>query len=250
MRFLLKMVPIGIGLILILAGVVLLFLATQLTRSTRSAIERGLSAIYLTEVRVENVTITLSQSAMDVDGVTIFNPEPFTEGPAIEVDHVHVEFVPSTLLSRTTVLRSVTLRDATVHLRLEAGRGTNLSQLDANATRLLGGSSSGAPVTARRKFVIQQFQSESARVEFSSNVLPVSSVGFDVQPFTMNELSSTEPVSAIDVCVLFVRNVLHEGISLRGVLGPVADRLRAEFGRSDATSADLFENALESGRVE
>lgn len=231
MRFVVKTLVTGTGLVLILFGVCALFLAAQLGGSMKSAIERSLSHIYLTHVRVENVSYVLSQGALDIEGVTIFNPEPFKEGPAVEIGHVHLEFVPSTLLSRTPVIQNVTLRDALVHLRLEPGHGTNLGRLDANASRLSGGLDSGTPVAARRQFIIHEFRSEAARVEFSSNVLPVSSIGMDLQPFTMSELSSTKPVSTIDVCILFVRNVLQEGISLKGVFGPVADRLRAEFGR-------------------
>lgn len=233
MRFLLKSISIGTGLVLVLLGVIALFLATQLAGSIQSAIERSLSYIYLTNVSVEEIDFVPSQGAMDLQGVTIFNPEPFKEGPAVEIGHVHLEFVPASFLSRTPILRNVTLHDARVHLRLETGHGTNLGKLDANASRLVDGPDIGTPVTARRKFVIQEFRSDAARVEFSSNILPVSSVGMDVQPFTMNELSSTKPVSTIDVCVLFIRNVLQEGLSIRGVLGPITERLRAEFGRNE-----------------
>jgi hypothetical protein len=233
LRFLVKSLITGTGLVLVLFGVIALFLATQLNSSVKSGIERSLSHIYQAEVRVDGVAFVLSQGALDLEGVTIFNPEPFKEGPAVEIGHVHLEFVPSTLVSRTPVIRNVTLHDALVHVRLETGHGTNLGRLDANASRLSGGSVAGAPAAARRKFVIREFRSDAARVEFSSNILPVTSVGMDVQPFTMSELSSTKSVSTIDVCILFVRNVLQEGISLKGVLGPVADRLRAEFGRGD-----------------
>ena len=242
MRFLVKSLLTGTGLVLILFGVVALFLVTQLDSSVRTAIERSLSHIYQTNVRVDHVSFILSQGALDVEGVTIFNPEPFKEGPAVEIGHAHLEFVPSTLISRTPVIQTVTLHDALVHLRLETAHGTNLGRLDANASRLSDGPDAGTPVAARRKFVIREFRSDAARVEFSSNILPVSSVGMDVQPFTMSELSSTKPVSTIDVCILFIRNVLQEGISLKGVLGPVADRLRAEFGRDNRQVEDAGED--------
>ncbi len=233
MRFLLKSLPVGIGLILVLAGVVALFLATQLTRSVRTTLERSLSYIYQTDVRIDKVAFVLSQGDIDLEGVTIYNPKPFKEGPAIEIGRVHADLAPSTLLSSKPVVRTVTLHDARVHMRLEAGVGTNLGHLEKNASRLSGGADIGAPATARREFVIQEFRSEAARVEFSTNILPVSSVGMDVQPFTMTELSGAKPVSTIDVCILFVRNVLQEGISIKGVLGPVADRL---FGNAPAAT--------------
>ncbi len=238
MRFLLKTAVTGTGLVLIFIGVAALFLMTQLDGAVQSAIERSLSYIYQTQVHVDKVTFVISQGAMDLEGLTISNPEPFKEGPAVEISHVHLEFKPSTLFTRTPVIEMVTLHNARVHLRLETGHGTNLGRLDANASRLSGEPDVAAPPTARRKFVIREFRSDAARVEFSSNILPVSSVGMDVKPFTMNELSSTKPVSTIDVCVLFMRNVLKEGLSIKGVLGPVADRLRAEFGRGTTGAAD------------
>lgn len=238
MRFLLKTVITGTGLVLIFIGVAALFLLTQLDGAVRSAIERSLSYIYQTQVHVDKVTFVISQGAMDLEGLIISNPEPFKEGPAVEISHVHLEFEPSSLLTRTPVIEKVTLHNARVYLRLETGHGTNLGRLDANASRLSGETDTAAPPTARRKFVIREFRSDAARVEFSSNILPVSSVGMDVEPFTMNELSSTKPVSTIDVCVLFMRNVLKEGLSIKGLLGPAADRLRAEFGRGSTSAAD------------
>ncbi len=231
MKFFFKFLVTTLGLVLIGVALVALFMATQLESNLKGGIERSLNYIYQAPVRVDAVHVILSQGALDLEGLTIFNPEPFKKGPAVEVGHVHVEFVPKTLLSRTPTIRNVTLQDARIHLRLEAGRGTNLGRLDENATRLVEGKTSGAPATARRTFIVQEFRSDDARVEFSSNLLPVSSVGLDVQPFTMSELSSETPVSTIDVCILFIRNVLKEGLSVRGVLGPVADKLRAELDR-------------------
>jgi hypothetical protein len=153
----------------------------------------------------------------------------------MEFGRIHVAFDPATLLDGPPVVKEVVLHDARIHLRYEVGEGTNLSCLDRNAARLLGEKKETGRAGARGSFVVKSFRSEAARLDVSANLAPVASLGMDIAPFAMSDLSRDAPVSTIDMCVLFVRSVLREAVTVKGLVGPLADRFHADSSSARKT---------------
>ena len=68
-------------------------------------------------------------------------------------------------------------------------------------------------------------------MDIAANFIPVSSVRLDVAPFTLTDLSSNTPVSTTQLGTLFIRSVLREALSVRGLMRPIADKLNEELVR-------------------
>ena len=221
-----------IGLVLIVMAIGAILFGTQAGAVADAAFERMLGYIYQTDVTIDHVTFLPRERAMLVQGLTIQNPPPFKVGPAIEMEELLVTVAPTTLLSSQPVVKEVLMKDAEFYIRYEVGRGSNLGKLDENARRFnTSQSASSKPVLATREYVIKSFRSEKATLDVSANFVPGTSLQLDVAPFTLEELSSSNPVSTMDIGTLFIRSVLREAISVRGLLKPVADKLNDELQR-------------------
>lgn len=231
MKTVLRFIVTTTGLLLILMAIGLILLSTQAGYAAEMAIERGLGFVYNTDVAVNGVVFSPRDRAVTLQGLTIFNPAPFKEGPAIQLGEVTVRVDPATLLSSAAEIEEITLHDARFYLRYEAGHGTNLGQLDSNArrTRTAVEDKPGVPV-AERQITIKKFHSEEATLDVSAGFLP-SSLQLTVAPFTLDDLSNTKPLSTADVCSLFIRSVFREALTLRGLAQPLIDKLNDELQR-------------------
>jgi hypothetical protein len=230
-KALLKFLVTAIGLVLILCGVALVLVGVHFDQNLKRGVERSLAFIYQTQVTIEGVQFVPSQAAVELIGLAIQNPEPFQEGTAMYFGSVLSELDLGSVFTSTPAIRRVLVRDAHVRLRYEPGSGTNLGRLADNAARLKERADSNAPPGVRRKFVINELRCESAQLSLSSNLVPVSGLEFALEPFTLTDLKSGSPVATADVCVVFVRSLLREGISVRGIMKPVAEAISRELQR-------------------
>lgn len=232
MKAIFRFVVTTIGLVLIVMAIGAILFSTQAGAVADAAFERMLGYIYQTDVTIDHVTFLPRERAMLVQGLTIQNPPPFKAGPAIEMGELLVTVAPTTLLSSQPVVKEVLMKDAEFYIRYEVGRGSNLGKLDENARRFnTSQPASSKPVLATREYVIKSFRSEKATLDVSANFVPGTSLQLDVAPFTLDDLSSSNPVSTMDIGTLFIRSVLREAISVRGLLKPVADKLNDELQR-------------------
>ena len=79
-----------------------------------------------------------------------------------------------------------------------------------------------------REFIIQELRCEGATVAMSSNLVPSSGVKVEVAPFTMTEISNSQPISTADLSAVFIRSLIRQTLSTKGLLRPIADLLRGE----------------------
>ena len=232
MKALLKFLVTSIGLVLILIALLVILIGARFDTGLKRGIETSLGYVYQTEVTVDEVSIVWSKEAFEIGGLTIHNPEKFKQGPAMRFASILVRMDLNTVFSETPAISEIVVQDARIDLRHEAGAGTNLGKLDENASRLRGKALGvEAPKSAKRTFVVKKLRCDGAMLTLSSNVLPVSSFDLAIEPFEMTDLGADSPVSTADVCVLFMRNVLREGISVQGILKPVADVISKELQR-------------------
>jgi hypothetical protein len=240
MKTIFRFIVTSIGLVLIVMALGAILLSTQAGTAADAAFERMLGYIYQTDVTIDHVVFLPRDRAMSIQGLTIQNPKPFKTGPAIEIGELKVHVAPTTLLSAKPVVKEVVMHDAEFYIRYEAGHGTNLGKLDENARRFNAPEERPkGPMLASREYVIRSFRSEKAVLDISANVVPGSSLQLDIAPFTLEDLSSSSPVSTTQIGTLFIRSVLREAISVRGIMKPIADKLNEELIR-------LRENGVEA----
>jgi hypothetical protein len=232
MKAVFRFIVTSVGLVLIVMALGAILLSTQAGSAADAAFERLLGYIYQTNVTIDHVVFLPRERAILIQGLTIYNPPPFKDGPAIAMGELLVNVAPTTLLSSKPVVKEVVMCEAEFYIRYETGRGTNLGKLDENARRFNTSSSTDSgPLLASREYVIKSFRSEKATLDISANFVPGSSLQLDVAPFTLEDLSSSTPVSTTQIGTLFIRSVFREAISVRGLMKPIADKLNDELLR-------------------
>ena len=196
MRLFLKVAFIGAGLFLILVAIAALLAATQADKLARYQVENALQYIFQTDVKVASAELSLLGQSLKLKGVTVGNPKGFSGGPAIECKEVGVTFEGPTIFSENPVISEILLSGATANLQYAPNEGTNLGILLNQAKRASLAQHADQPRAVRRAFVVKRLHCEKARINFSTSVVPTPTVGLDVTPFTLNDVSKDRPVTA------------------------------------------------------
>lgn len=247
MRSCLKTLMIVTGILLILIAVVVILAATQLKTVAHTAIERSLGIAFLTDVSVEDVAIGLREGHIEIQNLVVGNPASFRTGSAMELETVVVDIDVKTIFSRTPTISQITVTGANVNLRHELTDGTNLTMLARHASRFSTDAEVGAKESDSseaeglgRKFIIKELVCEDVTVAMSSNLIPKSGLNVDVAPFTLTEISEDHPVSTAELSAVFIRSLIKQTLSTKGLLRPIADLLRGEEEETES-NVELIE---------
>jgi uncharacterized protein involved in outer membrane biogenesis len=228
------------GLILILPAVALLLAVAQTDTYARTPLERLFSHATGTAVTIDSVGVVPFSPTLRFEGITIMNPPALPAKPAIEVDTLTIEFDPHSLFSKTPTIREASVDGATVHLRYNVGQGTNIGDLtelasqndeelptpeDDNAAPDL----DAARAETKWRFVVDSFQCRNVKVDLSANVLPVGEASFEIAPFSLNDDVTNSPMTTRQVTAVFLKTLLRETLTLKGLLKPVGSLVGQEL---------------------
>lgn len=240
MKSCLKTIMTVTGLVLIGIAVIFILAATQLDRNATGALEQGLSYVYQSKVEVEDVRVALAEGALDVNKIRIMNPPEFKEGPAIDIERVRVSIDWPSLFSETPRLTGIEVLNPHVFVHYKAGSGTNIGALIDSASRFEARrKDSDTPLGTRRRFVIDQLESEGGAIQVSTNLLPVASPEVNVASFTIEDVAGNKPLNVGDMGVLLLRSLFTRGMTPDGMLGPITDRLKDILGGGDEAAEGL-----------
>ena len=232
MARLFRLMIISVGMALILAAVAALVLAPRLDGVLKAAVERRLGYLYMTEVTVAEVKPAWFRQTLDMRGISILNPPTFRPKPAVTLDHVSVRFDLKSFLTEIPTIHEVFVKGIKVSLRYELGDGTNIGLLAKNAAEREK-ATSGAPVAEpkglRRRIAVEKFACDGATIELSTNLLPLASPSVRIRPFTLKGFGEGNPVPAPRMAVLFLRSVMTEALTAKGLLKPVFALLTREL---------------------
>lgn len=216
----LKGVLIAVGTLLILAAVAALLLLMRADTYATDVVARALTRAAKTEVRVEKVRISPLRRTVEIQGLTLMNPPSFKPKPAIELDRLALQVDLRTLFSKSPRVEQVVVNGAHVYIRYKLGKGTNLGALAVRA------SEAGEK---ERSFVIDEFRCQGAKVSLSANVVPAPPVSFELAPFALSGDVGKRPLTSGDLTAIFLRTVLHETVTVKGLLRPVGNLIRDEI---------------------
>ena len=118
----------GFLVVLIIAFIILNF---SLDGIVKSAIEENGSELLQTEVEVGNVNVSLFDGSGELYGLTIANPDGFSDASAIEIDETTFKIKLSTILSDTIVVENIYMRSPRLFFE-QKGLGVNLRKLNEN----------------------------------------------------------------------------------------------------------------------
>ena len=235
----LKLTVTIVGVVLILVAIGALLFIPRMDEFARKMMERQLTYLYMTDATIDAVDVALLRQTVEVKGLTVLNPPPFRKGPALSIKRMVVEYDWKSLLTRTARIRWASLEGIDVHLRYEVTDGANLVVLMENAMQLEQGSveeceasrGTDEPPGVRRMMIIQDFLCGQTTVHISTNLAPFSSASMDIAPFKLKELGEGKPISPARAVVVFLRGLMTETLTFKGLLRPVADAIREEIDR-------------------
>ena len=219
----------AVGLILIGVAVLVLLLFTQWDRVLSAGLERSMTYVFGAETRIESLSADPFTGVLNINGLTVMNPEGFEPEPAMTFERVRIYFDTPSLVTETPTIRLVRLEGGTVRLRHEAGRGSNIQALtrgrggETAETRPLRGKRNGG--LARRHVKIDRLETDGTNLNLSTNLLPVGEPSIEVAPLTLRDVSPEQPVSTTYLTAVFVRNLLAEAVGVRSILEPLMDAL-------------------------
>jgi hypothetical protein len=236
MKSCLKTIMTAAGLVLIGLGLLGIFLATQLDKSAATFLQAGLEYVYQTKVEVDDVHVALANPAIELEGVRIMNPPPYKEEPGFTMDTVRVGIDVPSLFTRTPKLPEIEVANPVVTVRYRVGEGTNIGQLLGSAQRFEARrTDSDTPFGARRRFEVGKLTSTGGTIQFTTNVLPVSSPDLNVDAFEIENLKD-DPLNVGQIGAYLLRGVFTRGITAEGVLDPISERIRDILGPRDETA--------------
>lgn len=135
--------------IIALAIVASLILSFSLDGVVGSRIESSTSEMLETRVTVDDVSISILDGKGTISGITIQNPEGFSENPAVQLRQISITLDLSSLLSDTIVVNNISIEKPELFFE-QKGTENNLNAL---MNRMGGSSSSGTNVVIDRLLV-------------------------------------------------------------------------------------------------
>lgn len=231
MKAVLKAIFIAVGLLLLILAAVAIVGATQADKIARERLQRTLSYVFKSEVTVEAVAIEPMRQALTVTGIRVANPPGFSAGAALALDRADVEVEARTLLTETPVVSNIVLSGVRVNLEYATDEGVNVAALLREAERTNLERKAEQPRGARREYLVKRLTCDGARIEFSGTMVPGSTMGLDIAPFTLEDVSREHPVTAGQLSAVFIKSLLKESLTFKGLLRPVGEFLQKELDR-------------------
>ena len=233
MKSCLKTIMTLTGLVLIGLALLGIFAATQLDKSATTFLQTGLRYVYQTDIEIDDVHVALANPAIEIEGIRIMNPPTFKQEPAVTMESVRVVIDVPSLFSRAPTLPAVEVLNPQVTVRYRVGEGTNIGTLIASADRFEARrDESAAPIGVRRRFRVGSLQSDGGTMQFTTNILPVSTPELNIGSFDIENLSD-DPLNVGQIGSQLLRGLFTRGITADGVMDPISDKIRDILGPTD-----------------
>lgn len=212
-----------VGFFLILAGIAIVFMKPQAERAIRGSMEAELRDAFGVPVTIADAHVSLLRRAVRLDGVAVANPSLFRNEPAFTCDRVIVKVDPLSLLTREPRLHRVEFVGATLNYRYKAGTGTNIRLLTEALDEY------AAAHAGDRAYRVALLEATGARVNFSTNLVPLAKLGMRVVNVRQEDLDESAPLSDIQVTRIMLLSVIREAVTLNGIVDPIVRELKELF---------------------
>lgn len=117
--------------LIIIGAIGALVLSFTLDGIIKSNLESTTGEMLETSVEVNNVDVSILDGSGTIDGITIHNPEGFSETPALKLQQISMIMDLSSLLSDTVVVKNIEIQQPEIFVEQKA-RGNNLNMLTKN----------------------------------------------------------------------------------------------------------------------
>jgi hypothetical protein len=188
-----KKVILVIALVVVVGlGVGIWWLARSLDSLVEAAIEKYGSELTGTEVAVDGVEIGVRDGSGAIDGLTIANPDGFSDGTAVSLGRGSIRVDPGTLRSDPVVVEEILISTPRLLLELDGSGKTNLGVLKDRVQSATAGSGGGGAGSGGGTADAPRLRVASFRFEEGTVVVDATALGGDRSERTLPAVRLTD----------------------------------------------------------
>jgi hypothetical protein len=221
----LKFIMTAVGLLLIGLFLAMVLLLTQFEGYLRDGLTHQAGRILQCEVHLEAVRLDWVEQALVFKGVSLFNPENFTDREAVGIGSMTIKPDALTLFSRTPGIAQIALQDVQVHLQYKAGTGTNLGALMGHAEDWAEKQEAAEKTVWGRRLKLREIQSGEVAVKAEGLIPPTPTVSLTVPPFSVEDPGGEVAITGAKAIHLMLRGLMHEVRRVDGIVQPLKELL-------------------------
>lgn len=170
-----KTILIGLVAVLVVAGVAFYFLYANLGGIVKAAIEKYGTEATQAKVTVDSVTLSATDGAGSISGLSVGNPTGFATPTAVTVGAVSVKIDTGSITKTPIVIKEVVI--AAPKVTYERGNtGGNLEKIQENVTKYAGVGGGGKPAASsggkqEPKVIIENLYVRDGQISISHTAL-------------------------------------------------------------------------------
>lgn len=228
MKAALKFIMTLVGLLLICANVGVVLLLTQFEGLLRDGLTHQAGQILGAEVHLEAVRLDWAEQALVFKGVSVFNPEGFTDREALRIDALWVRPDLLTMFARTPTIQEIAVQTVSLHLQYQPGTATNLGAMMARAREWSDGQAGGERRVWGRPMQVDRLRSDPVAFQVRSSEPASAEMALEVAAFAVDDPAAGEAVSGARVIHLILKHVMRRLVAVEAMPGPAQELLLGE----------------------
>lgn len=190
-----KVILISLGVLVLIAGIILWQVLSNLDSIVADVIENVGSDVVSTEVAVSNVEIDLKGGKATISGLTIENPEGFSNKYIFSMDDVAVDIELSSLGKSPIVINEILIRQPKVFFEVDKNNVSNMDVLLKNMEK------EDSPEEKKEeaegdgreiKFIIKKFRFDGGNLSVQNVVEPDKNIDQKLPVITMDNLGAAK----------------------------------------------------------
>lgn len=228
MKAAIKFIMTLTGLLLIAINIGTVLLLTQFEGLLRQGITRQAGQILGAEVHLEGVRIDWSRQAVEFKGVSVLNPEGFSDREAFRLESAWVYPQWLAIFSKTPVIDQVRIGEARHQLQYDEKKGTNLGAMMERARNWADQQTRGEAWVLGRPVKIRKIVCDAAQITAESVSPPQPPIALTMSAFTVENPAGEEAVSGARAIHLVLQGMARQLGSLDGLFSFVRETVSAE----------------------
>lgn len=206
----------------------LLLITFSVDRVVKTGIEESGSELLQTEVAVDKVSISIFGGSGTIEGLTIKNPESFSDESALFIQNASIKVDLGSLLSDQVIVNEIIINSPEVLFEQE-GMGINLKRLSDNMD-----AASGEPSkSSETKLVVEHLRISEGKIVVNSSLNRDGLTEVSLSDITVNDIgrdgNNTVKQSVEEILRPLFQKAIEDALK-SGVTEQIEDKVRDLFG--------------------
>ena len=206
----------------------LLLITFSVDRVVKTGIEESGSELLQTEVAVDKVSISVFGGSGTIEGLTIKNPESFSDESALFIQNASIKVDLGSLLSDQVIVNEIIINSPEILFEQE-GVGINLKRLSDNMDAASGELSE----SSETKLVVEHLRISEGKIVVNSSLNRDGSTEVSLSDITVNDIgrdgNNTVKQSVEEILRPLFQKAIEDALK-SGVTEQIEDKVRDLFG--------------------